>query len=317
MKARRLLWLAALGGLAVGLPAVLRAPEPPAPAPAPAPASGFIAGRCRLLDHHARLLEGEARRAADEELAPIFDRMDGRIAAFAEWAFRWRTAYAMLRNSVAGGMTALAQGQPLADSLRRERETLVAEAFRATVVLDEDRAMAEAGLRWRTRLRRAIAEVERDHDTAISMYLGFAPGVGTAHPFTTLPPPPEAEAAESGATDLAASRMARPLLVRAGTRLGAAALPAAVVPDVVEAGALLPGGPLSVAALLGLDFVISRIDAWASQEAFAAEMHTALAGLRTATRDRWAEAGYREIALAMERRRDMLAAIGGRCSADR
>jgi len=309
---RRLAVALAFGGLAGAAAAAMH--DSPADPPA-SMAAGFVQGRCRLLDHHLRQLDGEARRLAVEELAPIFDRMDGRIDAFAEWAFRWRTAYAMLRRTVIGGLSAMAQGDSVPGRVRGERDGLVEDAFRTIVVVGEDEAMAAAALRWRARLRLATAEVERDHETAVAMYLGFVPGLGGGpQPFNALPPQPSASDAEGGARDLATTRMTRPLLVRVGTRLGALALPVTLVPDALETGALLPTWPASIAALLGFDFVVSRIDAWVSQEAFAAEMRAALADVRTATSDSWAAVGRDEIRRAVQRHREVLTAMsGGAC----
>jgi hypothetical protein len=267
---------------------------------------GFIQDRCRLLIHHRRQLEVDSSRIADEELAPIFKDMDGRIEAFADWAFRWRTSYSLLRRITLGGLSAAVHGESLPDRVRDERDGMVEEAFRSLVILDSEERINAAAARWRERLGRSVDEVDRDHRTAVAMYLGFDPALGTPHPFVFLPRSDDGIKASDSARVFATTRLARPALVRGGTRAGAV-----ILPDVVVGTALLSSGAGSVVGLLGLDYLVSRIDDYASREAFVAEIRNALVGIRLFTRDSWTAAGRHDIARILEERRDMLAAIGG------
>jgi len=311
MTARRFRHLLALllaCGLAAAAVILIPPPQPPA---SPEAEDGFLQMRCRLLDHHRRQLDSEASRIADEELAEIFSDMDGRVDAFADWALRWRTSYSLLRRITLGGLSAAAQGESVPDRVRNERDAMVEDAFQTLLVIDADEKIKAAALRWHDRLEQAMKEVDRDHQSAMAMYLGFEPGFGTSHPFALLPGQEAPIRAADSTKDFTTSRLARPVLVRGGARVAAVILPTALVSETVLTTSLLPGGIGSIAALLGLDYLISRIDAWVSRDAFVAEIHAAVAGARTVTRDRWAAAGRRDVARMLNERRDQLSAVAG------
>lgn len=280
-------------------------------APASAGTAGFVAKRCQMLAHDRRRLELEARRLADEELEPIFLRMEDRVDEFADWAFRWRTSYALMRRSGLGVLSALAQGESVPERLRAERDGFVEEAFHKAIVQDEDRALTMAAVRWRDRLRAASDEMDREHDTAVALYLGFPPRLGAARPLRDLPPAVSAPGATGDAKTFAMTRVARPMLVRVTGRLGAAFVPASLVPEVLGETSLIPAAPVTVATLLSIDFLISRLDAWHSRDVFAAEMRVALEEARVRLRDTWVASGRSEIDNRVRQRRELLAAMAG------
>lgn len=308
----RLVVAVVVGGLAVSAAiAAVSVPGKPAFDPAAVDRAGFTAERCRLLAHHRRQLDGEAARLAEAELAPIFERIDGRVAEFADWAFRWRTSYSLLRRSALGGVGAVVQGESIPDRLRTERDAFVEEAYRAIVLRDEDQELSAAALRWRERLSREVNEIDLDHRTAIAMFLGFDPRLDVGQPQISQPPSLESLAAAAEARDLATSRAARPLLVRTVARLSAAALPSAMVPDILGETALLPATPISLIALLSLDYLISRIDAHASRDAFIAEIRAAHQNSRRIMVAQWARIGQQTIEQRLIPRRAALSALSG------
>lgn len=279
--------------------------------PVPEATAGYAAQRCQMLGHDRRRLETEAQRLADEELAPIFRRMDDRVDDFAEWAFRWRTSYALLRRSGLGAVAAMVKGESVPDRLRAERDDFVEEAFHDAIVKDEDRALRGAAMRWRDRLRRASDEMDREHDTALALYLGFRPRLGVARALGDLPPAVSAPGASGEAKTFAITRLARPMLVRFSARLAAAFVPASLTAEALGGSTIVPLAPVSIAALLGTDFVISRLDAWRSRDAFAAELRLALGEARVRLRDSWVGAGRAEITRRVLQRREMLSAVAG------
>lgn len=302
----------ALGMAGVAAVAAHAAIDGDAPPPAAAAAeAGFVAQRCRLLGHDRHRLEVEAQRLADDELAPIFRRMDDRVDAFAEWAFRWRTSYALLRRSGLGALSAVSGGQSVPERLRAERDAFVEEAFLATVVLDEDKALQAASRRWRDRLRGAADEMDREHDTATALYLGFQPRLGGLPAHVELPSVADAPEAAGEARSFAMTRVARPLLVRVGARLTAALVPTSFVPQVLGETAVVPVAPVSVAALLGVDYLISRLDALVSRETFAADIRAALDASRLRLRETWSATGRAEIGRRIEQRRALLSTLAG------
>jgi hypothetical protein len=304
LRFRHLIGFALAAGLSAD--AVVWVPPVPPPVRPSAPAAGFIQDRCLLLEHHRRQLETEASRLADEELAPIFSGMNDRVDAFADWAFRWRTSYSFLRRMVLGGLSAAVHGESLPDRVFEERDAMVEDSFRTIVVRDADEQILAASERWRERLARSIAEVEHDHQTAVAMYLEFEPALGASYPWAFLPQQGESIKAGDSARDFATTRLARPALVRGGTRAGAA-----VLPDAIVGTSLLASSPAAVIGLLGLDYLASLIDNWVSRDGFVFDIRAALADVRTLTRERWMAVGRREIARILDARREQLAAIAG------
>ena len=290
-------------------------PPPPAAAPPAARAAvdpRFLEQRCRLLDHHQRQLSAEAAQIADEELAPIFAAMRQRSGAFADWAFRWRTSYSLLRRMTLGGAEATLSGGDPFDRLRVERDAMVAEAFQSLLVVDADAELTAAAGRWRDRLSAAVDGVERDHRAALQMYLGFDPPLGIVQPPLGLPETEQATGATSAARDLITTRLVRPVLVRGTIRTGAVFLPpAALLPEVVASGALLPGTAESVAALLGVDYLVSRLDAWVNRDSFAAEIETAVSGFQAEIRTHWVGLARRDVARRLDVWRDALGGMAG------
>ncbi|CAA7623949.1 hypothetical protein MCP1_400023 [Candidatus Terasakiella magnetica] len=301
-----------VGGLAVSAAiAAVSVSGKPAFDPIAVDRAGFTAERCRLLTHHRRQLDGEAARLAEAELGPIFERIDGRVAEFADWAFRWRTSYSLLRRSVLGGVGAVTQGESLPDRLRTERDSFVEEAYRSIVLRDEDQALNMAALHWRQRLGREVSEIDLDHRTAITMFLGFDPQLDVGQPQISQSPSLESLAAAAEARDLATSRAARPLLVRTVARLSAAALPSAMVPEILGETALLPAAPISLVALLSVDYLISRIDAHVSRDAFITEIRAAHQNSRHIMVAQWAGIGQQTIEQRLAPRRAALSAMAG------
>lgn len=275
------------------------------------PTAGFVTQRCQMLHHDRRRLEIEASRLADEELTPIFLRMEDRVDEFADWAFRWRTSYALLRRSGVGVLSALAQGESVPDRLRAERDGFVEEAFHRTIVKDEDAALTMAAVRWRDRLRAACDEMDREHETEVALYLGFPVVLGQSRALGNLPPSVHAPSATGEAKTFAMTRVARPMLVRVTGRVAAAFIPASLAPELVGGTSLIPAAPVTVATMLSIDFLISRLDAWHSRDAFAAEMRMALDEARVRLRDIWLVSGRAEIEHRIQQRRDLLAAMAG------
>jgi len=272
---------------------------------------GFFHLRCRLLDHHERQLAAEAAQIADEELEPIFTAMARRVEPFAEWAFRWRTSYSLFRRMALGGTAALAQGDLPFDRLRAERDGMVEESIRSLLVVDADAELAAAALRWRERLAGVVDEVDRDHRTALSMYLGFAPPFNAPSPPFSLPESEQASGASDAASDLITTRLVRPVLVRGTIRMGAVFVPPTLLPEVIVGGSLIPGATESVAALLGVDYLVSRLDAWVSRDAFVAELQTTVSGFRGEIREHWMRMARRDIARRLDPWRQVLGDLSG------
>ncbi|MBX9634134.1 MAG: hypothetical protein K2X44_04050, partial [Magnetospirillum sp.] len=112
--------------------------------PRPQAGADFIQQRCRLLEHHRHQLDMLADEIAEAELAPAFRAMDGRMDAFGDWAFRWRTSYGLLRQGAFSTVSAISQGQSIPARLRSERDAFVGEAFERLVVAGDDQALATA-----------------------------------------------------------------------------------------------------------------------------------------------------------------------------
>lgn len=249
-----------------------------------------------LLARDRKLLVNLAAERLDQAMEPLFADFQQRVPEFADWAFRWRTSYALLRSAAVttatkpfagGGSPALGLGW----------EDLIFAKFDELILLPAGGlpALNLAHDRWRAGVRSTLDEVAGDTLRTLALLSGRVP-----------PPLPEEVAAAPAAPGAASAlagiravteypikiRVARPLVTRLTIRPPVAALVTAAGEVITGGGELaLLGGMTSFAVtlggFLGIDYLLSRADAAASQEDLVVELRRALELERETLRHQW------------------------------
>ena len=288
---------------------------------ASAPADDWEARAQALLERDARRLAATAAGQLDALLPPLFEDYHARLGDFAAWAFQWRTSYRLLRN----GAFTLAT-LPLADPPRAGRLGATWDAWIATrfeeLVLDPAGglpALHRLHQRWRREWQTALAAMVADTGRTTALLQGriMPRPAWTAAGFDSPSwnaEPPLTQLAEdvSGALKV---RALRPLVTRLTLR---APIAAAVTAAGERLGALGGFGDLgllgragqlvpTVAAFLGIDYLLSRIDAAIHQEALEEELHRGLEARQAALRTAWLAAAQAEIEEHLKAQRAFLA----------
>ncbi|MEO5373893.1 MAG: hypothetical protein H7840_06380 [Alphaproteobacteria bacterium] len=255
----------------------------------------FMDLRRRLVDHDGDLLRSHVGESLDAELAPIFAELNERAPAMAAWAFRWRTAYALLRRGVAGALTSPDEN-PL-DVWRGETATIVREKFAELVLRGDETAwrLDTARRHWVSQARATVDAVFAGHEQAGA---AFVMGQATAKTLSTtaeetVPTPAPAPAPGVDATPLPTTavpdealvgalrlRAGRPLVSRAILRLPGGAA------DILAIGGVT-GLAMGIAGTLSVDYLISRADALTSQDQWESDVRQALDAWRNTLRAEW------------------------------
>lgn len=261
---------------------------------------GLAEVRLRLLRQDARLLEAAAAADLHRRLDPVFAGLDSRIPAFADWAFRWRTGFVLMRSQIWAAVThpVSGGGRGLSGSLRAAAEQEVGVQFDALVLhgAATEPLLHDVWRQWRAGLDATLAEVRLDHALALGMGIGAA-RLPTPADVSGAPDTRAAATLDSAATDTLQTRGGRPVLSRLIVR-SPALIPAARVGEVVEAatGVFLAGSAAvmatAIGATLGFDFLVSRVDERANRSTFERQVREGLARERAELERRWmAEAG--------------------------
>lgn len=296
------------GGLSAGRPDGTAWAKPPGLEPSDGHTTTwerFAAARRRQTEDDARALLGFAERSLDAQLDPLFARFEDGIDDFGAWSFRWRTSYALLRQ---GAVTAAAwpfseRQIPFGSSVRDAWDSLVVERFDALVLepAGGTEAVSRIHRRWWEALQRMIDAATADTLLITSLFRN-QPIAGVAAKARELPPEP----LEGQFKPLATApieleeRMARPLVARLAFRAPAAAGAGVVgeaLAGVTDVAAM--SGPtglfLTVAGMLGIDYLLSWADEEVSRAAFEEDMRRLLVRAKTELRDRWLEQASEEI----------------------
>jgi hypothetical protein len=271
----------------------------PLPTPAKPQAPNALAARWQaLLERDGRLLTDTTAAQLDALLPPLFARYHEGISEFADWAFGWRTSYALLRSSAVTLAGLPWQEPPRAQRLGAAWNDVISAKFDELVLNPAGGLPAQRRLynRWMEQLQLLLDTVTADTLRTAALLRGREIPRQTWRHATT----PEATAAALGKAPEAARhpvkiRIARPLLTRFTLR---APIAAAVTTAGENIGALGGFGDLgwlgnagnlvpTVAAFLGIDYVLNRIDAAAHQKALEQELHRSLELEYAALRHTW------------------------------
>ncbi|MEO5335743.1 MAG: hypothetical protein H7841_02445 [Magnetospirillum sp. WYHS-4] len=266
----------------------------------------FAAIRLSQIDDEARALLGHAELSLDAVLDPLFDRFAGRVPEFGAWAFRWRTSYVLLREGV--GAAAAWPGSDrhagFRESIQGAWDDVVVGQFESLVLQPGGggRAIEDAHRRWWDRVTRAIRDSAADGLLVVALYRQRPMDAGAELPEAAAAPPLPDDGFHplNGTPGEIEGRMARPVMARLAFR-GPAVVTAGVVGETLSGAADVAflGGPaslaLTVAGVLGIDYLISRLDEAVSRQAFEEDVQAKLRRAKADLRARWLDQARREI----------------------
>lgn len=253
----------------------------------------------------AETLRRAAPRLADSAISPVFDAMDQRVGAYADWVYGWftslLTAWDLAYVGAVESAREIGEGRsPDPGILHHRLASVVEERFTETVVLPE-RTAAQIASGWRramlrvARLDERLAADRRVRIARMAEREGTDPGpllrsFGAPLLAPTLidhPPPPDlaersltqVEDSAGGSADRVLIRSLRPLATRTisvTTRLfiaplagGIVAAPAAGANGAVSAiGALLAVS----AGIWGFDYAVNEMDSAITRSGFEADL---------------------------------------------
>lgn len=278
---------------------------PPADAKAAQAWRDFAAARQRQIDDEARALMGYAEASLDGLLDPQFARFEARVPEFGAWAFRWRTSYALLREGAKS-----AAEWPMGDrqvgfrqSMQNAWDDLVVGQFESLVLEPAGgaKALEDVRRRWWEQMARATRDAAIDDLLVVALYQQRPLVPGAEVPSSAAVPAGPLEFHPlDGAPGQLEGRMIRPVAARLAFRAPAVAT-ATVVGEAVAGATDLAvlGGPaglvLTVAGVLGIDYLISRADEAASRESFEEDIRQALHKAKSDLRSRWLAEAKAEI----------------------
>lgn len=263
----------------------------------------FLDRRVRSIDRDRDVLRAHVRDSLDAELAPVFAELDGRAPAMAEWAFRWRTSYALLRRGLGEVLTRPLDG-PM-DVWRGQVSAAVHERFAEIVLRGDETAwrLDAARRRWLDQAKAAAETVFAGHDLDGAAFVDRRTWVKSAMAPAderVLPAPradsdrtlPEPAMDESRVVGPLGVRAGRPLASRAAIRLPGL-LPAVAAGDAVAAATEMAaagtaaGLAVAVAGTLAFDYLVGRADAMVSREQWEGEVRHGIEAWRQAVRTQW------------------------------
>lgn len=274
-------------------------------ATAPLPQAAFHLHFDTLLKRDAELLAGLAAERLDNTLDPLFSDYHRHLTEFTDWAFQWRTSYALLRRGAVTALTLPFAEPPRLQQFGASWDDLIAARFDELVLRPSGglAALHNAQDRWSTDISSALDVLVTDSLRTIALLQGQEP-LALAEAVAPLGDTAETDAALRRVFDNASSpiktRMVRPLVTRLTIRPSVAAAVTAAGESLAGAGEMALLGSftslaVTIAGFLSIDYLLSRADAALSRQEFETEMHHLLDIERENLRQAWLTAMQQEI----------------------
>lgn len=258
-----------------------------------------------MLKRDADLLAGLAAERLDNTLNPLFSDYHQRLTEFTDWAFQWRTSYALLRRGAVTALTLPFSESPRLQQFGASWDDLIAARFDELVLRPSGglAALHSAQDRWSTDIGSALEVLAQDSLRTIALLQGQEPPT-LAEAVPPLGNTAETDAALQRVFDNATSpiktRMVRPLVTRLTIRPPVAAAVTAAGESLAGAGEMALLGSftslaVTIAGFLSIDYLLSWADAALSRQEFEAEMHHLLDIERENLRQAWLASMQQEI----------------------